>query len=257
MKQKLAISFIGFILLLLWLETSKYWCYSLAIPTIFLGLISYNSYMYAKAKKICLGKCYFNESSWIYFFWTRKGMIFILSFFVGLILTMSLVFASFQFTWIDEIIFFIDSFILVFLYSFLEKSKIFNTNVKVPIIKNITAWINSLVIVGILFTIALYQTPPEYLYIDLQSTLKMIDKERYSQCETIDMMAYASSVVIATKWWLLSKAEFMLDNEYLKKVLWFLQLLGNYMMLFAYSRFILELVDIFTKKTTIKKTENE
>jgi hypothetical protein len=71
------------------------------------------------------------------------------------------------------------------------------------------------------------------------------------------MMAYASSVVIATKWWLLSKAEFMLDNEYLKKVLWFLQLLGNYMMLFAYSRFILELVDIFTKKTTIKKTENE
>ncbi len=257
MKQKLAISLIGFILLLLWLETSKHWCFSLAIPAMFLGLISYNSYTYAKAKKICLGKCYFDENSWIYFFWTRKGVIFILSIFVGLIFTMSLVFVSFQFTWIDKIIFFIDSFLLVFLYSLLEKNKTFNSNVKVPLIKNITAWINSLVLVGVLFTIALYQTPPEYLHTDLQSTLKMIDNERYSQCETIDMMAYASSVVVATKWWLLSKAEFMLDNEFLKKFLWFLQLLGNYMMLFAYSRFILEFVDIFTKNEIIKETENE
>jgi len=257
LKQKLAISFIGFILLLLWLETSKHWCFSLAIPAMFLGLISYNSYTYAKAKKICLGKCYFDENSWIYFFWTRKGVIFILSVFVGFVLTLSLVFASFQFTWIDKVIFFIDSFILVFLYSFLEKNKTFNFNVKVPIIKNITAWINSLVIVGILFTIALYQTPPEYLQIDFQSTLAFIDKERYSQCETIDMMAYVSSVVDTTKWWLLSKAEDMLDNEYLKKVLWFLRLLGNYMMIFAYSRFILELVDIFTKNATIKEIENE
>jgi hypothetical protein len=257
LKQKLAIAFLGFIFLLLWLELSKYTVYSLVIPAIFLGFISYNSYTYAKAKKICLGKCYFDENSWIYFFWTRKGVIFILSVFVGFVLTLSLVFASFQFTWIDKLILFIDSFLLVFIYSFLEKNKTFNTNVKVPIIKNITAWVNSLIIVAVLFTIASYQTPPEYLQIDLQSTLAFVDKERYSQCETIDMMAYVSSVVDTTKWWLLSKAEFMLDNEYLKKVLWFLRLLGNYIMVFAYGRFILELIDIFTKSTKTKEPESE
>jgi len=254
-KQKLAISLLGFILLLLWLETSKHWCYSLAIPIFFLGLVSWNSYTYAKARKICLGKCYFDENSLIYFFWTRKVMVFLLSFFVGLLLTGSFVLASSQFTLVDILILFIDSFLLVLLHSLLEKNKTFNENIKAPIIKNITAWINSLFIVLLLFVVALYQTPPEYLQTDLESTLKMLEKDSYSQCMSIDMMAYVSSTLVATKWWLLSKATFILENEYLKKSLWFFQLLGNYMMAFAYSRFILELVDIFTRQRVGKIRE--
>jgi ABC-type uncharacterized transport system permease subunit len=175
-------------------------------------------------------------------------MVFLLSFFVGLLLTGSFVLASFQFTLVDIVILFIDSFLLVLLHSLLEKNKTFNTNIKAPIIKNITAWLNSLFIVLLLFVVALYQTPPEYLQTDLESTLKMLEKDSYSQCMSIDMMAYVSSTLVATKWWLLSKATFILENEYLKKSLWFFQLLGNYMMAFAYSRFILELVDIFTRQ---------
>lgn len=249
MKQNLATAFVGFILLILWLELSKYSVYSLVIPFIFLGFISYNSYTYAKAKKLCLGKCYFSKSSLFYYLWTRKTYIFIVSLFVGLFLSSSLIFASFEFTTVDILILFLDTFLLVFLYTFLEKNKTFNAEVKTPIIKNITAWINSLFIISILFSIALYQTPPEYIQADLQSTIKFLNDESYSQSQTIDMMAYASSVMVATKWWLLSKAEFFLENESLKKVIWFLQLLGNYVMVFAYSRFILELITTFNIKS--------
>ena len=225
------------------------------IPTLFLGFISYNSYTYAKAKKICLGKCYFSEKSLLYYFWTRKAYIFIVSFIVGLILTLSLFFASFEFTFVDIIVLFFDTFLLVFLYSFLEKSSTFNTKIKTPIIKNITAWVNSLFIVTIFFAISLYQTPPEYIEADLQSTLDFLNNESYSKSQTIDMMAYASSATVATKWWLVSKAEFLLENESLKKLIWFLQLLGSYMMIFAYSRFILEFMTTFTSKN--KRDTNE
>jgi len=248
MGEKLLIAFIGFILLLSWLILSKYTLFALIIPMIFLGFIMWGSYTYAKAKKICLGKCYFSESSLFYFFWTRKIYIFIISLLVGILLTVSLVFASFQFNDIDIGIFFLDSFVLVLLYSFLEKNQTFNRKVKSPIIKNITAWSNSLFMIIVFFTIALYQTPPEYIQGDLKSTLEIVNNQCYSQSETIDMMAYTSSVLIATKWWLVSKAEFLLENEFLKKVIWFFQLLGNYMIFFAYSRFILELITTFSRK---------
>lgn len=248
MKQKLATAFLGFILLLLWLEFSKYTVYSLVIPTIFLGFISWNSYTYAKAKKICLGKCYFSEDSLLYSLWTRKTFIFVFSFFIGLMLTISLVFASFEFNYIDIFLLFLDTFLLVFLHSFLERNQTFNVKVKAPIIKNITAWINSLLFVGVFFTIALYQTPPEYIKEDLPSTLKMINTQNYSKSEFIDTMAYVTSALVATKWWFLSKAEFFIENESLKKIIWFFHLLGNYMMLFAYSRFILELITTLTPK---------
>lgn len=259
MQKKLATSLIGFILLLLWLQASKYWGYSIIIPLLFLALITRNTYTYAKAKKICLGKCYFDERSLLYYFWTRKVYIFLVSLFVGLILTSSLVLASFEFTFIDIGIIAVDTFLLVVMYSFLEKNQTFNEKVKTPIIKNITASISSLLMVLVFFTIAYYQTPPDYLQTDLQSTLKVIENKSYSKCEEIDFLAYISSIIIATKWWLLAKATLMIDNHYLVKILWVLQLLGNYMMMFAYGRFILELITITVTSETkiLKDEENE
>jgi len=257
MQKKFAVSLIGFIILLIWLQTSKYWCYSLVIPLLFLVLITKNSYTYAKAKKICLGKCYFNEKSLLYYFWTRKVYIFLVSLFVGTFLTTTLVMASTQFTFVDIALLFADTFLLVMIYILLEKNHTFNEEVERPIIKNITAWINSLLMVGVFFIVAYYQTPPEYLQTDFQSTLDIIQKQNYSRCERIDFVAYVSSGVIALKWWLLAKATFMLENQYFLKLLWIVQLLGNYMMLFAYSRFILEMIDLFTSnKHSAKENEN-
>ena len=143
------------------------------------------------------------------------------------------------------------------IYILLEKNHTFNEEVERPIIKNITAWLNSLLMVGVFFIVAYYQTPPDYLQTDFQSTLDIIQKQNYSRCERIDFVAYVSSGVIALKWWLLAKATFMLENQYFLKLLWIVQLLGNYMMLFAYSRFILEMIDLFTSnKHSAKENEN-
>jgi len=259
MQKKLAISLIGFILLLIWLQTSKYWGYSIIIPVFFLALITKNTYTYAKAKKICLGKCYFDEKSILYYLWTRKVYIFLVALFVGFLLTFSLVLASFEFTYIDVGIIFVDTFIIVMLYSLLEKNRTFNEKVKMPIIKNITAWINSLLMVFLFFAISYNQTPPDYIQTDLSSTVNMATIKSYSNCKEIDILAWGSSAIIATKWWLLAKATFMINNSYLKKLLWIMQLLGNYMMMFAYSRFILELITIsfIRENQLLKDKEHE
>ena len=73
MKQKLATAFLGFILLLLWLELSKYTVYSLVIPAFFLGFISYNSYIYAKAKKYALESVTLMKTRGYTFFGHVKG----------------------------------------------------------------------------------------------------------------------------------------------------------------------------------------
>lgn len=258
MQKKLATSFIGFILLLIWLQASKYWGYSIIIPLLFLALITKNTYTYAKAKKICLGKCYFDEKSLLYYFWTRKVYIFLVALFVGLVLTSSLVLASFEFTIVDVGLLFIDTFFIVVLYSVLDKNRTFNEKVKTPIIKNITAWINSLLMVVVFFAIAYNQTPPDYIQTDLNSTVNIATNKSYSNCKDIDIFAWGSSAIIATKWWLLAKATFMIENPYLKKLLWIMQLLGNYMMMFAYSRFILELITItFISENKLSKDKED
>lgn len=247
-KKKLAVAFLGFLLLLLWIQLSKLWTFSLLMPSLFLIFITKNSYEYAKAKKICISKCYFKENSLLYALWTKKTFIFLFSLFIGIALTTSLIFASFNFSNIDIFILFMDTFMILSLYTLLEKNRTFNENINTPIIKNITASINSLVLIIIFFLFALYQTPPSYIEVDLSSTWKNIEQLQYSQSPYIDSMAYVSSLIIATKWWMLSNIDRFIENHYLKMIVYFFQLLGNYVMVFAYSRFILEITDLFTPK---------
>jgi hypothetical protein len=254
MQKKIAVGFTGFMLLLLWLEISKYWSFSLIIVGVMFALIARNSFTYAMAKKVCLGKCYFSEGSFLYFFWTRPAYIFIVSLMIAFILTSSFILATFQFSLVDKTIFFVDTFVLIYLHTLLEKNQTFSTRVKTPMIKNIASSINAIMVVVVFFVVALYEMPPEYLEVDLSSTLFKIEKMRYSESDTIDIIAYMSSAIVATKWWLLTQATVMLEDGVLKKVLWFLQLLGNYMVVFAYGRYILELVDILTLK---KDSNNE
>ena len=245
MQKRLAVGLVAFLLLLIWWQASQYWCYSLILPFLFLIMITRNTYTYAKAKKICLGRCYFNEKSLLYFFWTRKTWIFTVAFFIGAVLTASLVLSSFQFTPVDLGMIFADTFVIVSIYSYLEKNETFNRKVKMPLIKNISSWLNAVLMVTAFFFIAYFQTPPDYLRPDLIATFEVIKERNYSACKPIDAVAYVSSLIVAARWWALMKITLM-NESYLTEILWMLQLLGNYMMIFAYSRFVLELVDIFS-----------
>ncbi len=255
MNKRLAVALVGFFLFYLWIEASKLWSYSLALPILFWVLITRNGYSYAKAKKICLANCYFEKRSLFYYLWTRKIYIFLVSFFVGTLLTSILVFASLQFTVMEIIVLLLDSFFLVFFYTILSKNGTLKERVKGPILKNISAWLGATIVVIVLFVSAYHQTPPEYLRPDLIATLSEIEKEHYSNSAEIDLLAYIVSSVVAIKWWILTQATLAFGENYLVKFFWLLQLFGNYLMAFAYGRYLLELVDLVPTESDRRSQE--
>jgi len=237
----------GFIILILWFFSFEKTCISLLFPFI-VGIILFKtSFEYRLAKKLCLANCYFKEDSWLYKFLTRKVFIFITSIFGGLFLSSILMFNIINFNIIDFLILGMDIFVIVFLYKYFIKNNSFKNTIKELIIKNFVSIINSILIASTLLIISFYQTPPKYIDNDLSVTIKVASNLQRSNCEVLDTLIGITNEVVAVKWW--SMLNFTLNNKnyYLKWLLWIIYFFGNYLMIFAYSRYILEILSI-TKK---------
>jgi hypothetical protein len=243
MQKQLLFSFLGVIALLLWEKLYEYSCISLFFP-LFAGIVIFKStYEFVVAKRICLAKCYFEKNSLFYLFFTKKVFLFVFSLFSGIILSLSLFAALVNFNTTDFILFGGDVFVLVFLYNFLLKKRSLNKNVKYPITKNITSWINATIITFILLIIALYQTPPDYIQNDLFETIQLHSKESFSQCKYINPFIVLIKEAEAFKWWIMLKLSVLDINHYLKIFIWLFFLIGNYLFVFAFGRYILEIGD--------------
>lgn len=247
MNKKKAIAVLGYILILLWSIGYKLSCVFLIIP-FFIGIILFlNTYVLLKEKKLCISNCYFNKNSFYYRFFNKRFVIIIASIVSATILTFSLSIAIIRFNIVDFIVFGLDIFLLLYLYNYFNNINILNENIKYPILKNTVSWINSIIISILFIFINIVQTPPSYLSNHLNVTIQKASMETASRCGYIDYPARISSEIAATKWWMMLNVTQKENNKYLNDLLWVLFLLGNYLSIFAFSRFITELIYIFTK----------
>lgn len=246
MNRQLAIATIAYLLLCIWSASYFLSCISLVIPLFVFTVIFKNSYILKKKIKICTAKCLFKESSWIYNLLTKKLIIIISSIFISLILTISLSLAIIHFTIFDFIIFGLDIIFLIVLYNKILSSQIINDNIKLPIVQNSASWINSIVFAFLLTIISFNQTPPEYIDINLENSVKKASVLTQSNCEVINYGSRIVSEVSATKWWFMLGYSNKIKNNYIKILVWFVFLFGNYLAIFAFSRYILGLIEFST-----------
>ena len=100
--------------------------------------------------------------------------------------------------------------------------------------------------------ISFYQAPPSYIQNDLVQTIHTASNQVYSNCDFIDWISRVSNEIVAIKWWIMLKATIQSDNMYLKYIMWIVYLMGSYLMLFAFARFIAEILHITRNQTNGK-----
>ena len=247
-KQQLAVSFLGFLLLLAWYFSFHISCISIIIPIFIASLIFKANFELANSKKICFANCYFKKNSFFYKILTKKIIIIIISIINSLFLTSILVLNLVTFTYIDFAILLFDIFIIITLYKILINNSSLKDNIQSPIIKNIVATINSIFFIIIFFIINIYQTPPEYINNDLLKTIHLASSQVYSQCIFIDSITRLTNEIVALKWWFILDLSTNMNNKYYaKEIMWIIFMLGSYIMLFAFTRYILEILDLSKK----------
>lgn len=240
-----------FLLLIMWKFTYSFSCFSLLFPIIVGGLLFKTSYEYKNAKKQCLAGCYFKDESFLYKLFTRKFFIFMLSIIGAIILSIVLMLNVVVFTLVDWIILFLDSFFIFLLYKYFSKNNSLKESIKEPIIKNSVAYVNSFLLMILFFGISLIQTPPSYIQNELLETIRVASNQIHSNCQFIDFLVGLSNEVVAMKWWIMLKFTLNIHNHYLKELMWIIYLIGNFVMLFAFSKLNLEVLNI------VKRFENE
>lgn len=249
-KQQIAIGLAGYALLVLWFFSYKLGCFALIFLLFVAGVIFKNTFDLIFAKRLCLANCYFQKDSIIYNLLTKTFSILLVSFFIGILLAASLLLNVANFTPIDFFIFALDVFVIIFLYNYFIENNSFNEKVKFPILKNIVAWINSIFLLIILLVISFFQTPPEYIQSDLSLTVQKASNQVFSACSYIDYVLRLINEITAMKWWgMLNFTTYSADNYYIKEIVWLLFLLGNYLAVFGFSRYIVEII-YFTKDQT-------
>jgi len=245
--KQLASSIIGFVFLLSWYFLYKISCIFLVMP-IFVGIVIFiANYQFASTKKICFANCYLKKDSWIYNLLTRKFFIFIVSLFNGVFLSTILMLNIVAFNMYDFFLLFADMILITLLYNRFSQIKFLADGIKEPAIKNVIAGLNSIILAILFVIIGLYQTPPEYIQNDLMETVHLASREVYSSCEVLDSLVRWINELVATKFWIILKLLLNTQNFYLKIILLGAYLFGNYLMMFAFSRYILEILSLLKK----------
>jgi hypothetical protein len=163
-----------------------------------------------------------------------------------------------NFASIDFFIFGADIVCIIFLYNHFFKSNSLNEDMKAPILKNIVAWINTIILLVVLLIINFLQTPPDYINNDLNQTIHIASNQVYSNCLSIDYILRISNEITAMKWWaMLNFTTFSTENYYIKEIAWLLFLLGNYLAIFSFSRYIVEIIHFIKEKTDESKIQTK
>lgn len=252
-EKEIAVLTALFLLFIIWQKSYKITCISLIIPLSFIFIIFKSSYDLRIKTKKCFMKCYFREDSLFYKIFSGNVFIFTISLIIAFTLAISLSLAIIGFGKLDFIIYFIDGFFLILLFNLIKSNNSFNKEIKNTILKNTTSWINGFMLSIIFVFISFNQKPPSYLDNTLLKTINNASIEVKSKCKYIDFPVEIAKGVVAAKWWLMIKASKEINNLKIRILMWGIFLLGNYLSIFAFSRFLLEILDL----TIYKGDENE
>ncbi len=238
--SELFFMFMGFFVIVIWFLTYKISCLSFLLTIVIWASLFKGIFGFLLIKKRCFAKCYLNPKSSLYKIFMKSFSIFIFSFFTAFILFIALLYYIASSNVLDIFILGIDIFFLYYFRKFLlYKVRFFSESVQSHIIGNTISSINAIILMIIFIIITLYQTPPQYLQETLYETIQTALRDVSISCEYFSYLISFFKVIEAVKWWLLIRVSLdVKELSYIKELIWFIFLIGNYLVFFAYGKFI-------------------
>jgi hypothetical protein len=243
--RTIGILLLGFTLLLIWKLVYHIGCYTMVLPIV-IGIIIMLSVRESFIKsKACVADCYFKDKS--FFDTLMRGRIFvnILSLIVSLVLSLTLM-LYLTISSLNELVFlFFDIFIIYILYIWLINStkNSLNDKIRYSIIKDWVVSINSFLFLLVLIYIKLNSYVPSYIENSLTQSIENASILMHSSCNVVDYLVKVNIEKEAMSWWLMLNINHNIDNENYRLISWIIFLLNGGLSMFAYSRFMIQLLD--------------
>lgn len=235
---------LAFTALLVWKETYQYHCISLVIPAFVILIISLNARRWAIQRRSCFAKCYFCKSSIITRIYHGKVVVTILAFLASIISGAVLMLNIITWNLSAIVLLAADLVILLLLYWAIQKllNKSLN-KLSAPIfIKNVTSALNTVILLVSLTVIQFYSKMPNYLASGWKETITRASNQTNSYCPITNNLVKAQSVKEATGWWLILSTTAQSSNVSIKYIGWLIFLLSGSISLWAYSRYMTEVI---------------
>ncbi len=248
--KKFIVGLLGFFVLFLWKNIYAAGCFTLLIPLVIGGIITFNVREAFLKKRKCIVDCYFTEKTFPYRLLNGKLFFTLIAFIISMILTLALVLNVIIWDIKYFIILGIDLFLLYGLYFLFLKffGTVLKDSIKYTVIKNFSTHINTLIVLVVLVIIQFYSAVPNYIKPSLQETVQTASQTVASQCQMTNTFAKLNIEKEAFIWYIMIVNSQKIDNKNLKWLAWIIFLFSGGLSIVGYSRYILQILDIFNQK---------
>ena len=247
--RDLGFLFFGFMLLLVWRFVYESACYTIVLPLIIGVIIALSIRESFLKKKECTAECYFKDKSFLNTLVRGKLFVNIFSFMVSLIFSLTLI-LYLTIASLEVLVFlFFDIFIIYILYLWLVNStkNSLNAKIRYSIIKDWVVVINSFLFLFVLIYIQLNAYVPTYIDGSLSQSIANASTTMASSCDFINYLVKLNIEKEAIAWWFMLNINTNINNEDYRLIFWVIFLVNGGLSTFAYSRFMVQIVDFSYK----------
>ena len=245
-KVTIALSIAGFFIIVAWKNIYSGSCSVLAFPLVIMTVIGISIMELSVKKRECLARSYFVEGSFPYRLINSKKLIFIKSFSLSVLLGTSLVIASVTWDFKTFTVLFVDIFLLYWIYA--KTLGVLMGNIKEPvkfvIAKDISVSVNSFILMALLLLIQFYTPIPSYSDASLKTTLSSAFAVFSSECSITNFLLKVNVQKDAFSWWAMLSVNSHIHDQNLKLIAWLAFLLSNGLAAYAFSRYMMQLIDL-------------
>jgi len=231
-----------------WRYSATQGCLSLVIAVIVVITVTAGELEDAMLRRYCLASCYFQHGS-LPDRWLRGRTIAALRSLVLALFASSFLLLGFLVWDMTTIrIVALDALLIVGLMALFRtlSAHLFTDQTTEVVIKAWTVATNTVLVVLVLALIQFWSTSPEYLRHALIEPLNAASPEATSACALIRVLSEAYIGKDAISWSLMTKTSLELENPLILGVAWFVFLLSGALAIWAYSRFVVQIVGLAT-----------
>jgi hypothetical protein len=235
-------------ILLLWSLIYSTACWSLVLPAVVMIVLMLAIREGALRRRRCLADCWFSKGSLLHRLLSSATLITLIAAAISSAFTVVLM-ASVP-SWDFEVLALLalDSLAITALYFIFHRAATHvlrvNHGFRALFARHLSVTLNVPVMVVALLFIQLQQSPPDYLDKSLQlgPSLEAASVSVSSACPVVDRLARLGQESEAFSWWFTLKVTRAIEDERVRWVAWIAFLVSGTLILWAYSRFCVQLV---------------
>lgn len=232
------------LILLNWNAMYAVTCFSVFIPVFVLIVISSSFIQLKMNERLCFRDCYIIHDSLLSRVLVSRVFVIVYYIFLSLIMTLSTLYSVIDYSFLAWCYLLFHISLVVFIYK--TNISILNKSIKNGYLfilsREMTVNVSSVVLFVVYAYFLLYGYEPDYLAVDINTTISNATNSIGSSCVNIDFILRLKVELDATFWWLTNQTSDHVSNSRLKLFIWIVFIIVNSLAVIGINRFVAQMV---------------